>query len=61
MTNATLEVVSPAWEEQFPGTPITRIVLDSSYFGGIPFDAGTAPAGRPNWHPSHHGGNLSNT
>jgi D-alanyl-D-alanine carboxypeptidase/D-alanyl-D-alanine-endopeptidase (penicillin-binding protein 4) len=23
-----------AWEAQFPGTPITRIVLDSSYFGG---------------------------
>ncbi|WP_245762322.1 D-alanyl-D-alanine carboxypeptidase/D-alanyl-D-alanine endopeptidase [Mycetocola miduiensis] len=23
-----------AWQAQFPGTPITRIVLDSSYFGG---------------------------
>ena len=23
-----------AWEARFPGTPITRIVLDSSYFGG---------------------------
>lgn len=23
-----------AWEAQFPGTPISRIVLDSSYFGG---------------------------
>ncbi|MET0932385.1 MAG: D-alanyl-D-alanine carboxypeptidase/D-alanyl-D-alanine-endopeptidase [Mycetocola sp.] len=23
-----------AWEARFPGTPVTRIVLDSSYFGG---------------------------
>jgi D-alanyl-D-alanine carboxypeptidase/D-alanyl-D-alanine-endopeptidase (penicillin-binding protein 4) len=23
-----------AWEAQFPGTPVTRIVLDSTYFGG---------------------------